>query len=159
MAMDHGYGDLGLPLDQTKCIDLLRQSADLGCPESQYQLGVFHKFGKMGLQVNEEEAIKYTEKAAEGGDLDARHNLGCTENDNGNRTAATRHWRLSAAGGLQLSMDHLILYFERGFLHHGDLSETLQAFYRSRGEMKSKDRDQFIVHLKEIGEYEDEYQC
>ena len=50
-----------------------------------------------------------------------------------------------------------ILCFEKGLLHHGDLAETLQAFYRSRGEMKSGDRDQYIKYLKEIGKYKDEY--
>ena len=54
-------------------------------------------------------------------------------------------------------MGALIEYFEDGLLHHGDLSESLQTFYRSRGEMKSGDRDQYIKYLKEIGKYKDEY--
>ena len=39
MAMYCGFGRYGLPVDQAKCIDLLLQSADLGFPDSQYQLG------------------------------------------------------------------------------------------------------------------------
>ena len=154
VALKYGDGDLGLPVDHAKCIALLREAADLGCPAAQYQLGVFYHNGKMDLQQNSDEAIKYTEKAAEGGDLDALHNLGCEVYDSGDLAAAMRHWRLSASGGYRGSMTNLIAFFENGFLHHADLAETLQAMYRSRAEMKSEDRDRYIKHLKETGEYD-----
>ena len=157
LALDYGYGHYGLPVDQTKCIELLRQSAGLGHPAAQYQLGKFHYDGEMGLEQNEEEALKYWEKAAEGGCLDARHNLGCIEGGNDADVAAMRHWRLSASGGYKKSMGVLIECFEHGFLHHGDLVETLQNFYRSRAELKSKDRDQWIKHLKNTGKYKEEF--
>ena len=157
MALGYGFGDFGLQVDQAKCIALLRESADLDFPPAQYQLGKFHRLGEMGLEQNEEEGLKYYEKAAEGGDLDARHNLGCLEGQNDDLVASMRHWRLSAAGGDKDSMDGLIAYFENGLLQHGDLAETLQVFYRSRAEMKSEGRDQFIKHLKKTGEYEAEY--
>jgi TPR repeat protein len=144
-------------MDQTKCIELLRESADLGFPPAQYQLGKFHRHSEMGLEQNEEEGLKYYEKAAEGGDLDARHNLGCLEGQNGDVVAAMRHWRLAASGGYRMSMDGLITYFEDGSLHHGDLAEAIRAFYRSRAEMKSEGRDQFIKHLKMTGKYKEEY--
>ena len=51
-------------------------------------------------------------------------------------------------------MDSLIARFELGFLHHGDLAETLQAMYRSRAELKSESRDQYIKYLKLAGEYD-----
>jgi TPR repeat protein len=155
MAMKYGRGGLGLPVDQTKCIELLRESAGLGCPPAHYQLGNFHDDGEMGLEQNEEEALKYWKKAADGGHLLSRHNLGCTANKNGDIIAAMGHWRLSASGGLKWSMDNLIYFFERGLLHHGDLAETLQAFYLARAEMKSEDRDQYIQHLKMTEKYED----
>ena len=157
MALDYGYGNYGLSVDHAKCIELLQQSAGLGYPPAQYQLGNFHDAGEMGLQQNDQEALKYWEKAAEGGHLLARHNAGCMENDNGNRTAAMRHWRLSASGGSRKSITNLIAYFEDGLLHHGDLAETLQAMYLARAEMKSEDRDQYIKYLKGTGEYKAEY--
>ena len=113
----------------------------------------------MGLEQNEEEARKYYEKAAEGGDLDARHNLGFIEFRSDNHLAAMRHWRLAASGGFKKSMEALIVCFEDGFLHHADLAESLQVFYRARAEMKSDDRDTHIKHLKMIVEYEAEYDC
>ena len=156
IAMAYGHGRLGLPVDQAKCIDLLRQSADLGESSAQFQLGIFHHCGDMGLQRNEEEALKYYDKAAEGGYLISRFNLGCVEDMKGDDVAAMRHWRLAAAGGFMKSMLNLIVCFDEGFLHHGDLAEALQAFYRSRAEMKSEDRDRYIEHLKETGEYREE---
>jgi len=157
LAEYYDKGECGLPVDQTKCIELLHQAAGLGNPSAHFKLGALHHFGEMGLEQNEEEAIKHCKEAAEGGHIIARHNLGHTAYKNGDYVAAMRHWRLSASGGWKGSMKDLIKCFEDGLLRHGDLAETLQAFYRSRGEMRSEDRDQFIEHLKRIGEYREEY--
>ena len=157
LAMYYGRGELGLQVDQTKCIELLRQSADLGCPSAQCNLGNLHSTGKMGLEQNENEAVKYWEKAAGGGHILARRLLGCIEYRNGNHVAAMRHLRLSASGGCKKSMDGLIICFKKGLLRHGDLAETLQAMYLARAEMKSKDRDEYIAYLKWAGKYKEEY--
>ena len=156
LAMMHVDGRFGLPVDQTKCLDLMRQSASLGFPGAHYELGLFHHQGRMGLEQNNEEAQKYYKKAAEGGDLISQHNLGCVEGGNGDHAAAMRHWRLSASGGMRVSMEGLIECFEDGLLHHADLVETLQAFYPARAELWSEDRDQYIAYLKRTGEYEEE---
>ena len=57
------------------------------------------------------------------------------------------------------SMEILILCFEDGLLRHGDLAETLQAFYFARAEMRSDDRDSYIEYLKMTGVYKEEYEC
>ena len=157
LAFGYGRGGFGLPVDQTKCVDLLRQAAGLGFPSAQYALGNYHLNGHMGLEQNEEEAIKYWKKAAEGGHLTSRHNLGISESNNGNHVAAMRHWRLSASGGYRSSMEGLIICFEDGLLRHGDLTETLQAMYRARSELGSEERDEYIKFLKTTGEYKAEY--
>ena len=153
----YGTGQLGLPVDQAKCIDLLRQSDDLGFPPAQAQLGDYYYDGEMGLEQNEEVALRYWEKAAEGGHLPALYNLGCIESNNGNSAAALHHLRLAASGGHKISMGALVQCFEAGLLQHKDLAETLKVFYRARAEMKSEDRDKFIKLLKEEGNYQEEY--
>ena len=158
MALYYRDGDSGLSVDQVKCIELLRESADLGFPDAQYQLGIYHYNGTMGLEQNDEEALELYKEAAEGGDITALYNLGGIESNNGDRVAAMRHFRLSASGGYLISTEALIFFFEVGMLRHGDLAETLQAFYRSRAEMKSEDRDKYIAYLKETGEYEAKYE-
>ena len=157
LAMHRGEGGLGLPVDHAKCIELLREAADLGFPSALHYLGIFYHDGDIGLEQNDGEALKFWEKAAEGGHLISRYNLGCMANENGDRVAAMRHFRVSASGGFRNSMGALIEYFEDGLLQHGDLAETIQTFYRVRGEMKSEERDQHIADLKEIGEYKEEY--
>ena len=52
-------------------------------------------------------------------------------------------------------MNNLLKHFEVGFLHHGDLAETMRVFYRSRAELKSDDRDQFT---KKTGRNKKEYE-
>ena len=160
LAMHYGRGTLGLPVDQTKCIQLVRQSAGLDFSGAQYQLGSFYDTGAMGLERNEKEALKYYEKAAEGGFVLAQHNLGCTEQENGNFVTAMRHLRLAASVGFKPSIEALIqCFFEVGLLHHADLAETAQAMYRARAEMKSEGRDQYIADLKKTGKYKEEYNC
>ena len=155
LGIYHGNGDYGLPVDHAKCFSLVRQSAGLGCAVAQYQIGIYYHTGAMGLEQNKEEAIKWWKKAAEGGDVLAQHNLGCMEGNNGNNiVAAMRHFRLSASWGKRSSMDALIECFGHGQLHHSDLAETLQAMYRARDELKSEDRDKYIVYLKMTGEYD-----
>ena len=159
LAMSCSYGLNGLPVDQAKCIELLRESAGLGCPAAQFQLGIFHYNGTMGLEQNEEEALTFYKKAAEDGDVHSRHNAGSMVKAAGDDdVAAMRHCRLSASGGFKLSMEVLIGCFENGLLRHGDLAETLQAFYRARAELWSEDRIQYIAHLKETGKYHAEYE-
>ena len=157
MALSYGYGQDGLSVDQTKCIDLLRKSAGLNGPIALYQIGNYYHFGEMGLEQNEKEAIKHWEKAAECGHLGARHNLGCMAEGNSDFVAAMRHWRFSASGGFKASMESLVACFEEGWLQHADLAETMLVFYCSRTEMKSEVRDQYIKYLKVKGEYKEEF--
>ena len=156
MAMEHGFGRLGLPINQAKCLELVREAAALGCPTAQYELGSFHAQGKMGLEQNEEEALNHWKKAAEDGQLLALYNVGLVEGRNSNDVAGMRHCRLAASGGHKRSIKVLMSCFEGGVLQHGDLADTLQAFYLAKGEMKSEDRDQYIQHLKMTGEYAEE---
>ena len=155
LGCKHGLGRLGLPVDQAKCIDLLRQSAGLGCAVAWYTLGIFHHTGDMGLEQNEEEAVKCWKQAAKGGDTNALHNLGCIAEGNGDFVAAMCNWRLAASGGDRLPMGALIeCCFEKDLLHHAGLSETLRAMYRARAELKSDDRDAHIQYLKVTGKYD-----
>ena len=158
MAVNHGHGRLGLPVDHAKCMELLRQSADLGFRNAQYNLGIFYEAGEMGLEQNEAEAVKNWMEAAEGGHVLSRNSLGCDEYKNGDNAAAMRHWRLAASSGHRESIGALIECFEDGLLHHADLAETLQSMYVARAEMRSKDRDMYIAHLKSTGAYNEEYE-
>ena len=157
MAMAHGHGKGGLPVDQARCIELLQYSAGLGYPRANYQLGAYHHADLMGLERNGDQAFEYWEEAAKGGDVRARHNLALFVGP-GNAVTAMRHWRLAASAGDRLAMDHIIVNcFEGGFLRHGDLAEILQVMYRSRAETRSEDRDLYIMDLKMKAKYDESH--
>ena len=158
LALNYGQGWLGLPLDQDKCVDLLREAADLGCPDAHYELGNFHRNGEMGFEQDDAKAQMHWERAAEGGHILALNNFACMEDISGDIVAAMPHARLSASGGHRRPMEGIISCFEKGFLRHSGLAETLQAFHRSKAEMKSDGRDKFIEHLKKTGEYDGPYE-
>ena len=65
LAMSYGSGRNGLSVDQAKCVELLRESAGVGFPAAQYNLGKHYHFGEMGIEQNVEEALKYFTEAAE----------------------------------------------------------------------------------------------
>jgi len=157
MAIIYGEGLLGLSVDHAKCIALMRQAADLGLPGAQWMLGNFYRDGEMGLEQSEEEVLKYLGKAAKVGHTTAQSNLGCIAGEKGYYVAAMCLFRLSASGGQKVSMENLIEYFEHGLLRHADLAESLQAMYCARAEMRSQDRDKYVVHLKITGEYYAEF--
>jgi TPR repeat protein len=159
LAMNYGLGKRGLSVDEAKCIELLREAADLGFPAAKYQLGNFYDNGEMGLEQNAKEALKYLKEAAEGGDILARNNVACIEHENGNDAAGMRHLRSAASGGYRKSMNTLIVCFEDGFLKHGDLAKTLRAFYRARAEIKSEHRDEYFKYLKMTGEYKEDMEA
>ena len=173
MAMVYGIGQFGLSVDVAKCAELLRESAALGFPVAQFNLGM------RDINENKEEGLRHLEAAADGGDVisryylgimlhidgDAegghlggtRHNVGCYDSKNGNYVAAMRHYRLAASRGYKPAMSDIIGCFEEGVLRHGDLAETLQNFYLARSELRNDDRDRYIEHLKEIGKYNEDW--
>ena len=59
LGIYYGRGFLGLSVDHAKCLELLRQSADLGYPPAHYQLGIFSHTGEMGLEQSKKEELKY----------------------------------------------------------------------------------------------------
>ncbi len=155
MAMAYHIGQYGLSVDDAKCVELLRESGDLGFPSAQFDLAMRYDNGR-GLEQNKEEGLRYLEAAADGGDVISRYYLGVFLH-NDRDFAAMRHYRLAASRGYKPSMDEIIGCFEGGVLHHKDLAETLQNFYRARSELRSDDRDEYIEHLKEIGKYKEEW--
>ena len=54
---------------------ILREKAENGDVESQFNLGIQYQDGK-GVEQNFKEAVKWYRKAAEQGDSDAQNNLG-----------------------------------------------------------------------------------
>ena len=149
MSTYYRRGQMGLSVNQAKCIDLLRQAADLGLPGAHYELGNIHHSGELGLEQDDAKAKMHWKKAADSGHLVSQHNIGHKMAEmHDDFVTAMRYWRLAASGGYKPSIKTLIECFERGFFHHRDLSEALQNHYKATAEMKSNERDQYINILK-----------
>ena len=91
-------GDVGLPQDCNKAIELWLRAGELGCAESYYNLAVSYDNGE-GVERDMKKASLYDELAAMGGRVVARHNLGCMEGRAGNLDRAIKHLMISARAG------------------------------------------------------------
>lgn len=68
-------GAQGVPMNKTKAIELLRESADEGYAESQSSLGLCYATGN-GVEQDDYEAVRWFTMAAEQGEPNAQKNLG-----------------------------------------------------------------------------------
>ena len=94
-------GLLGIHQDETKAIELWMRAAELGYSESHNYLGMHYYHGK-----NWKKAKFHLEAAAMAGHEGARHNLGCTEFESGDRERAVKHWTIAASAGEYMSMQN-----------------------------------------------------
>ena len=159
-------GDLGLPVDHSKAVELAHRAIDLGSADACVDLGSWYYDGGVGLGKNETKAKMYWEVAAKRGDVDARSNLGDIEHNIREQSMhnsaerkmreelAVAHWRISAAAGSKLSMKSLTEYFETGIIVKEQYEEIERAHNEACEEMKSEDRDRFIEHHKMANGYD-----
>jgi hypothetical protein len=115
------------------------KAAKLGDLKAHYELGVMYLLGK-GVKKDEEKAVYHYERAAIGGHPDARHNLGCVEEDNGNMERAVKHFIIAANLGDEGSMKNLWKYYSDGNINKEDLEATLYTHQAAIDEMKSAQR-------------------
>jgi TPR repeat protein len=86
-------------------------------------------------------AIHHYEKAAIGGHPQARYNLGCYEEKNGNIDRAVKHFVIAANLGYEKSMKALWKYYSSGHITKEKLDATLRAHQSAIDETKSAQRD------------------
>ena len=155
LAGDYSDGDLGLPVNETRALELYRRAADLGNPAACYALSAAYCNGELGVLQDDAKATEYLERAAKCGHIRARHHLGYLSDLSGDKDSATKHWRISAAAGHKASMDALIEYFQRGVINKSCLEKSLRAKHVAWKETQTDERDQYVEFLKSIGKYKD----
>ncbi len=116
------------------------KAAELGNVEAHYQLSTAYAAGK-GVEKDEEKEVYHLEKAAIGGHPEARHNIGCVEEENGNTERAVKHFIIAANLGYEKSMKGLLECYKDGDITKEDLEATLRAHQAAIDEMKSPERD------------------
>ncbi len=105
-----------------------------------YNLSVMYDRGE-GVEKDEEKKVYHWEKAAIGGHPDARHYLGCEEEDNGNVERAVKHFVIAANLGEEDSMKALWWHYAEGHITKEELEATLRTHKAAIDATKSAQRD------------------
>jgi len=138
-------GDLGLPQDFNKTIDLWQKAAALGSTGAHYNLGIAYYHSKVGVEKDIEKAIQHWMLAAIGGHEVARFLLGMKEkmeaNTEGNMNHAMKHFMIAARSGYEDSLTEVGEGYKIGYVTKDEYAAALRAHQDIRDEMKSKQRD------------------
>ena len=95
----------------------------------------------MGVELDAKKANHYFELAAVNGSVEARHNLGCSELEDGNHQRAFKHFLIAARSGNKQSLDVVKQGFMKGDVTKEEYANTLREYQKSRDDMKSDARD------------------
>ena len=133
-------GWMGLPQDYEKAMELWLRAGELGCAESYRSVGNAYRTGE-GVERDMKKAKHYYELAAMGGDVDARHNLGCMEEEAGNMDRAIKHWMISAGAGDDDSLEAIRKCFMKGHVTKDDFEKSLRSHKDANDEMRSEQRE------------------
>ena len=105
-------GNVDLPQDYTKALELWHQAGELGYTEAITNVGYFYDIG-IGVERDEEKAMYHYELAAMKGDMLARHNLGLEEEKAGNIDRALKHHMLAIRVGDPESLIYSTLWITK----------------------------------------------
>ena len=141
LGCDYRDGTDGFPQDYTKALDLFHRSADLGYTTAYNDIGCVYFKGR-GVEVDKQKANHYLELAAIGGNVEARHNLGCIEADEGNFDRALKHFMIAIRGGHSKSLTVIQRMYSEGHATKEDYTTALQTYQEYLGEIKSRQREE-----------------
>ena len=133
-------GDMGLPQDRDKAMELWLRAGELGCADAYYNVGHAYRRGQ-GVERDIEKAKHYYELAAMEGFVIARHVLGNLEMDTGNMSRAVKHYMVSAGAGDDDSLKGIREGFMRGHVTKDDFEKALRSHKEANDEMKSDQRE------------------
>jgi TPR repeat protein len=133
-------GEMGLPQDHGKAVELWHRAGELGSAAACYDVGIVYNNGE-GVERDMKKANYYWELAAMGGHVVARHNLGCTEGQAGNMNRAVKHYMISAGAGYNDSLHNIRQFFLNGRATKDDFERALRAHKEANDDMKSDQRD------------------
>ena len=125
--------------DYDTAVEYYIKASQFGDVEAHHYLGNMYHQGEC-VEKDEEKKVYHWEKAAIGGHAEARHNLGCQEERNGNMEKAVKHFIIAANLGYEDSMKALWKYYSAGNITKEDLEATLRTHHAALVEMKSPER-------------------
>eukprot|EP00956_Cyclotella_meneghiniana_P038755 scaffold159631_cov20-Cyclotella_meneghiniana.AAC.1 len=90
-------------------------------------------------------AVHHYQIAAMMGHVYARHNLACTEADNGNYQRGMKHFMISAKCGLKDSLNNVQEGFADGHVTKEEFEKTLRDYQAACDQTKSEQRDRAAI--------------
>ena len=134
-------GSYGYPKDLSKALELWHRSGELGYAGSYYNIGSLY-FSGNGVERDDKKARHYFELAAITGDVDARFNLGLSEERLGNWDRVLKHFTIAVVfGGDDESLKKIKQLYTDGLSTKEDYDTALRAYQTYLGEVKSDQRD------------------
>jgi len=126
--------------DYKSALTYFMKAAGLGDAEAHYWLSHLYSDG-LGVEKDSRKKIHHLEEAAVGGHPEARYNLGCIENKNGNIERAVKHWIIAANQGDDDSIKALMKMFKGGLVEKEVLDAALRAHQAAVDATKSPQRE------------------
>ena len=133
-------GDIGLPQNHDKAMELWLRAGQLGHSKAYYNLANSY-FDGDGVERDLKKAKYYWELAALGGEVIARHNLGTFEAQNGNMRRAVKHWMIAAGAGDDKSLEKVREFKRIGLASKDEFEKAVRAHKEAKDEMKSDQRE------------------
>ena len=146
LGCEYRDGDLGLPQDMSKALELWNKAAELGSISAHHALGVAYDNWDR-VEVDNKKVIHHWQIAAIGGHEMARYQLGGTEYNDGNMSLAMKHFKIGARSGEGNSLKMVGEGFKTGHVTKEDYASTLRAYQVSIDEMKSDQRTRAAEEL------------
>lgn len=143
----YSYGKTGIINDDnehTAYINI-KESAEKGNIDAQYQLGIFYENG-VGVDTSMNEALKWYKIAAENGNYDAQYNLGIMYDDGRgvveNDTLAFKYYLLAAERWHRDANYKVGVCYEYGVGTDKNISEALKWYQRAaeQGHQEAKEK-------------------
>ena len=127
--------------DYKAAFEYWTRAAALGDAASNHQLSVMYHDGR-GVEKDEKRALHHAEEAAIGGHHLARHNLGCTEEDNGRVDRAVKHYIIAANLGYGDSLEPIKKLYKAGKISKDDFNAALRGYQTAIHATKSPQREE-----------------
>ena len=102
------------------------------------------------MEIDKKKAKHYWEFAAVNGIVEARHNLGMMEGQDGNNQRAYKHFIIAARAGDKDSLDTVKQGYMRGHGTKDEYANTIREYQNSQDETTSDARDKALAYHREI---------
>ena len=113
-----------------------------------YDLSCMYRLG-CGVKKDVKKEVYHLEQAAIGGHLEARHNLGLFELDNGRRERAIKHLIIAAKFGSIESVKTLRSMYQNGMISKNVFASALHAYQDALDATKSPQREAAEAALRQ----------